>query len=68
MEVFEVSFADMSLSRAHTAAADLIDDEQGRGIALRFPRFKRRRPDKTIEMATTCTQIAELYSKQSKVC
>ena len=34
MEVFEVSFADLSLSRAHTAAAGLVDDSQGRGVAL----------------------------------
>ena len=66
MEVFEVSFADMSLSRQHTAAAGLIDDPEGRGVALRFPRFKRRRPDKTIEQATSCAQIAQLFSQQSK--
>jgi len=34
LEVFEVSFADLSLSRAHTAAAGLISDPQGRGVAL----------------------------------
>jgi DNA ligase-1 len=67
LEVFEISFADMSLSKAHTAAAGLIDDEQGRGVALRFPRFKRRRPDKLVEQATTCTVIARLFSQQSKM-
>jgi hypothetical protein len=66
LEVFEVSFADMSLSRQHTAAEGLIDDPDSRGIALRFPRFKRRRPDKKPNQATTCAQIAELFSKQSK--
>jgi DNA ligase 1 len=66
LEVFEVSFADLSLSRQHTAAAGLVD-EAGRGIALRFPRFKRRRPDKTPEQATTSIQIAQLFSKQSKI-
>jgi hypothetical protein len=66
MEVFEVSFADMSISRQHTAAAGHIDDPEGRGVALRFPRFKRRRPDKRIDQATTSLQIAQLFAKQSK--
>ncbi|KAL3902454.1 MAG: hypothetical protein SGILL_010816 [Bacillariaceae sp.] len=66
MEVFEVSFADLSLSRQHTAAAGMVDEE-GRGIALRFPRFKRRRPDKKPEQATTSIQIAQLFSKQAKI-
>jgi hypothetical protein len=65
MEVFEVSFADMTLSRQHTAAAGLVDDE-GRGVALRFPRFKRRRPDKHVDQATTTTQIAQMFAQQSK--
>jgi ATP-dependent DNA ligase I len=66
MEIFEVSFADLSLSRQHTAAAGLVDEE-GRGVALRFPRFKRRRPDKKPEHATTSVEIAQLYAKQAKV-
>jgi DNA ligase 1 len=65
LEVFEVSFADLSLSRTHTAAAGMVDNE-GRGVALRFPRFKRRRPDKKPEEATTCSQIAQLFAQQSK--
>lgn len=64
-EVFEVSFADLTLSKQHSAAAGLVDDST-RGVALRFPRFKRRRPDKRIDQATTSTQIAELFAKQSK--
>ncbi len=66
MEVFEVAFADLSLSRQHTAAAGLVDEE-GRGVALRFPRFKRRRPDKTPEQATTSIEVAQLFAKQSKI-
>jgi ATP-dependent DNA ligase len=66
LEVFEVSFADITLSRQHTAAAGLVKDNEGRGVALRFPRFKRRRPDKTPEQATTCSQIAQLFFAQSK--
>ncbi|CAB9498376.1 DNA ligase 1 [Seminavis robusta] len=67
-EVWEVSFADLSLSRTHTAAAGLVDDAEGRGVALRFPRFKRRRPDKSVEQATNCVQIAQLFKKQCKQC
>lgn len=67
MEVFEVSFADLSLSQAHTAGAGLLDDPQGRGVAMRFPRFKRRRPDKSVEQATTTVQIAQLFGQQSKM-
>lgn len=66
MEVFEVSFADLSLSRKHTAAAGLVG-EDGRGVALRFPRFKRRRPDKKPEQATTSIEIAQLFAKQAKI-
>lgn len=46
LEVWEISYADMSLSRQHTAGAGIVPDPDGRGIALRFPRFKRRRPDR----------------------
>ena len=63
-EVFEVSFSDLTLSRQHSAAAGLVDPT--RGVALRFPRFKRRRPDKRIEQATTTTQIADMFAKQAK--
>lgn len=63
-EVFEVSFADLTLSKQHSAAAGLVDPN--RGVALRFPRFKRRRPDKRVDQATSSTQIAELFSKQIK--
>lgn len=63
-EVFEVSFADLSLSKQHSAAAGLVDPT--RGVALRFPRFVRRRPDKRIDQATTTAQIAELFAKQAK--
>ena len=65
-EVWEVSFADLTLSRTHTAAAGLVEDPESRGVALRFPRFKRRRPDKGVEQATTSIQIAQLFTKQFK--
>ena len=64
-EVFEISFADLTLSKQHSAAAGLVDPS--RGVALRFPRFKRRRPDKRIDQATTTAQVAELFRKQAKL-
>ena len=66
LEVWEVSFADMSLSRQHTAGAGYVPDPDGRGIALRFPRFKRRRPDKATTSATTSAQIADMFLNQAK--
>jgi DNA ligase-1 len=66
LEVWEVAFADLTLSRVHRAAAGLVDDADGRGVAMRFPRFIRRRPDKTVEQATTSRQIAQLFAKQFK--
>ena len=66
LEVWEVSFADMTLSTKHTAAAGMVDVETGRGVGLRFPRFKRRRPDKKPTQATTSIQIAQLFACQFK--
>lgn len=65
LEVWEVSFADLTLSPVHTAALGLCDED--RGVALRFPRFLRRRPDKSVEQATTPLEVAQLYASQTKV-
>jgi hypothetical protein len=65
-EVFDLSFADLSLSRAHTVGAEIMEDPDGRGIVLRFPRFKRRRPDRSIEEATTTEEVAHLFYKQTR--
>jgi len=64
-EVWEVAFADLSLSQVHTAGHE--STENGRGVALRFPRFKRRRLDKSVEQTTTSMQLVEIYAKQAKV-
>jgi ATP-dependent DNA ligase len=66
-EVFEVAFADLSLSTSHTSASTVLGERDGRGVALRFPRFKRRRPDKSVDQATTPDEIARLFFQQSKV-
>ncbi|KAJ9253180.1 hypothetical protein DTO195F2_7160 [Paecilomyces variotii] len=61
-EVWEMAFADITLSPTYTAAIGLVSDE--RGLSLRFPRFLRVREDKTIDEASTSDYLASLYRKQ----
>jgi DNA ligase-1 len=61
-EVWEVAFADLTLSPTYTAAIGLVSDE--RGLSTRFPRFLRVREDKSIEEATEAEELATLYRKQ----
>ncbi|KAH7815936.1 DNA ligase I, LIG1 [Monocercomonoides exilis] len=60
--VWEVKGSEFSISPLHTAASEMFED--GRGLALRFPRFLRVRPDKSPEDATTAEQIMEAYNSQ----
>lgn len=65
-EVWEVAFADLTLSPTYTAAIGLVSDE--RGLSTRFPRFLKVREDKGIDEATEAEELAALYRKQeSKV-
>ncbi|KAF2849334.1 ATP-dependent DNA ligase [Plenodomus tracheiphilus IPT5] len=61
-EVWEVAFADLTLSPTYTAAIGLVSEE--RGLSTRFPRFLRVREDKGIEEATEAQELADLYRKQ----
>ncbi|KAF7187766.1 DNA ligase 3 [Pseudocercospora fuligena] len=61
-EVWEMIFADITLSPTYTAAIGLVNEE--RGLSMRFPRFLKVREDKSIEEASTNEFLAELYRKQ----
>ncbi|PGH11325.1 hypothetical protein AJ79_04941 [Helicocarpus griseus UAMH5409] len=63
-EVWEVAFADITLSPTYTAAIGLVSEE--RGLSLRFPRFLRGREDKTIDEASTSEYLASLWRKQTE--
>ncbi|RPA82251.1 putative DNA ligase I [Ascobolus immersus RN42] len=61
-EVWEVKFADITLSPVYTAGLGLVDPE--RGMSIRFPRFIRKRDDKSVEEASTRQFLASLWEKQ----
>ncbi|KAF2868920.1 hypothetical protein BDV95DRAFT_106598 [Massariosphaeria phaeospora] len=61
-EVWEVAFADLTLSPTYTAAIGLVSDE--RGLSTRFPRFLKVREDKSIDEATEAAELATMYRKQ----
>lgn len=61
-EVWEVAFADLTLSPTYTAAIGLVSEE--RGLSTRFPRFLRVREDKGVDEATEAEELATLYRKQ----
>ncbi|PHH58841.1 hypothetical protein CDD81_4277 [Ophiocordyceps australis] len=61
-EVWEMAFADITLSPTYTAALGLVSDE--RGLSLRFPRFLRKREDKGIDEGSSSEFLANLWRKQ----
>ncbi len=56
--VVEIAYDEITLSPIHTCYEE---ENNGKGFALRFPRFIRLREDKDIYEATTSKEIAEMY-------
>ncbi|KAF7928835.1 uncharacterized protein EAE97_009677 [Botrytis byssoidea] len=63
-EVWEMAFADVTISPVYRAAIGLVSDEKG--LSLRFPRFLKKREDKSIEEASTGEFLATLWRKQEQ--
>lgn len=63
-EVWEVGYADVTISPVYRAAIGLVSDEKG--LSLRFPRFLKKREDKSIEEASTGEFLAGLWRKQEQ--
>lgn len=63
-EVWELRGADVTISPNYTAAIGLVSEEKG--LSIRFPRFIKRREDKTIEQASTPATLARIYFEQQK--
>jgi DNA ligase-1 len=61
-EVWEIAFADVTISPVYTSAIGLVHEDKG--LSLRFPRFLKVREDKGIEEASDSDFLAELYRKQ----
>ncbi|HGY09795.1 MAG TPA: ATP-dependent DNA ligase [Oceanithermus profundus] len=62
VQVIEVEAQEITLSPNHTCAFGQV--QEGRGLALRFPRFVRYRDDKSPEEATTSSEVVEMYRNQ----
>ncbi|KAJ5095364.1 hypothetical protein NUU61_004720 [Penicillium alfredii] len=63
-EVWEMAFADITLSPTYPAAIGLVSEE--RGLSLRFPRFLKVREDKSIDEASSSDYLALLWEKQGE--
>jgi DNA ligase-1 len=64
-EVWEIRAADLSLSPVHKGGVGKVDPV--RGIGLRFPRFIRRRDDKSPADATNSKQVVTMFREQASV-
>ena len=61
--MWEVRFADVTLSPVYTAAMGLVTEE--RGLSMRFPRFMKVREDKGIDEASTGRELARMWELQN---
>ena len=61
-EVWEMAYADITISPTYIAAIGLVNEEKG--LSLRFPRFLQKREDKSIDEASTNEFLAGLWRKQ----
>jgi DNA ligase 1 len=59
--VLEVLGSEITESRVHTCA---WNEARQTGLSLRFPRFVRWRPDKSIEEATTAEEVMRIFKEQ----
>jgi DNA ligase-1 len=75
-EVWEIKATQLTLSPSYTCAQEKINDIEAftsfrakikpKGLAMRFPRFVRMRPDKSPFQATLSEEIAEIYKTACK--
>lgn len=61
--VLEVRGSEITKSPVHTCN---WNEEEKRGLALRFPRFERWRPEKAPEQATTAKEIVNMFSHKKR--
>lgn len=59
-----MTWLDITISPTYTAAIGLVSDEKG--LSLRFPRFLKKREDKSIDEASTSEFLAGLWRKQEE--
>lgn len=70
-EVWEIKATQLTTSQSYTCGLDILEKDDSvkakdkRGLALRFPRFIRQRPDKTPQDATDSEQVVEFYRQVS---
>jgi len=62
-EVWEVGFDCFTISPSYKTGGRFLNVNENYGISVRFPRFMRFRPDKTVDEADTDHKIIETYKK-----
>ena len=57
--VWEIAYDSFTVSPIYKAGEETLGE--GKGISLRFPKFRRERDDKGVEQANTTEEIVSLY-------